>query len=106
MAMTPDSCCSGMSTSIAVITDGIPHIPGQVNNDLYAVPVKCKSPQATADDGKSTKSPVRDDRSAAATMLQSIRKSPQSSDDHSSTGDSSEDTLLPHGWEKHEGFNA
>lgn len=54
----------------------VPHITGQLNNDLYAVPVK-RRPQ----------------------------KSPEDRADSGSTPDKerSDDDYLPPGWEKHEG---
>lgn len=52
----------------------VPHIPGQINNDLYAIPVK-RRPQ----------------------------KSPEELDSASPEKERSDDSDLPPGWEKHEG---
>jgi hypothetical protein len=52
----------------------VPHIPGQLNNDLYAVPVKKKN-----------------------------QKCPEEIEIYSPDKESADDTDLPPGWEKHEG---
>lgn len=52
----------------------VPHIAGQINNDLYAIPVK-RRPQ----------------------------KSPEEIDSASPDKERSDDSDLPPGWEKHEG---
>lgn len=55
--------------------DEVPHIAGQLNNDLYAVPVKRRS-----------------------------QKSPEEIDSSSPDKERSDDSDLPPGWEKHEGL--
>lgn len=54
----------------------VPHIAGQINNDLYAIPVK-RRPQ----------------------------KSPDEIDSASPDKERSDDSDLPPGWEKHEGVS-
>lgn len=53
---------------------GVPHIPGKLNNDLYAIPVKRRSPKSSDD-------------------IDSISPDKERCDDND----------LPPGWEKHEG---
>lgn len=56
--------------------DCVPHIAGQLNNDLYAIPVKRRT-----------------------------QKSPDDQTDSTSDKERSDDDDLPPGWEKHEGMH-
>lgn len=66
MTLDSDNCQDDMNC--------IPHIPGQINNDLYAIPVKRRT-----------------------------QKSPEDQVDSTSDKERSDDDDLPPGWEKHEG---
>ncbi|KAG1714501.1 Protein Fe65 [Nymphon striatum] len=78
-----------------------------MNNDLYAIPVKCKQFPSDSDGKISRKSPVTSDKPSPTNFTSKIirdfsHKPPQSSFDLSLTSDLSEDGILPLGWEKHE----
>lgn len=67
----------------------VPHIAGQLNNDLYAVPVKRRPPQQQS------------------SVSSNGGNSPKHSVGSPSSGDQSSDLEnLPPGWEKHEGNRA
>lgn len=67
----------------------VPHIAGQLNNDLYAVPVKRRPPPQQS------------------SVSSNGGSSPKHSVGSPSSGDQSSDLEnLPPGWEKHEGNRA
>ena len=83
-------CCSLLEKPVNLNTAGddgtVPHIAGQLNNDLYAVPVKRRPPQQQT------------------SVSPSGSNSPKHSVGSPSSGDQSSDNEnLPPGWEKHEG---